>query len=149
MVDASPPADRPASSVCPWCSTPLGPDAVTCPSCGVALTGDEEPHVPGVTAVDQRLVARTRRPPTKSPSRLMAWIAGDSPDDIPSEAETKAFAPPELDVRREILRLELEAEVAKLQAETDAILSEAVAEGRAVEIPQGRAVEIPEDAPPA
>lgn len=79
----------------------------------------------------------------------MAWIAGDSPDDIPSEAETKAFAPPELNVRREILRLELEAEVAKLQAETDAILSEAVAEGRAVEIPQGRAVEIPEDAPPA
>ena len=140
MVDASPPVDRPAASVCPWCSTPLGPDAVTCPSCGAALTGDEEPQVPGVTAVDQKLAA-TRQRPTKSPSRLMAWIAGDSPDDIPSEAESQAIAPPDLEVRREILRLELEAEVAKLQAETDAILSEAVAEGRAVEMP--------EDAPPA
>ena len=140
MVDASPPVDRPAASVCPWCSTPLGPDAVTCPSCGAALTGDEEPQVPGVTAVDQKLAA-TRRRPAKSPSRLMAWIAGDSPDDIPSEGESQAIAPPDLEVRREILRLELEAEVAKLQAETDAILSEAVAEGRAVEMP--------EDAPPA
>ena len=140
MVDASPPVDRPAASVCPWCSTPLGPDAVTCPSCGAALTGDEEPQVPGVTAVDQKLAA-TRQRPTKSPSRLMAWIAGDSPDDIPSEGESQAIAPPDLEVRREILRLELEAEVAKLQAETDAILSEAVAEGRAVEMP--------EDVPPA
>ncbi len=111
-----------------------------CPTCGAALTGDEEPQVPGVTAVDQKLAA-TRRRPTKSPSRLMAWIAGDSPDDIPSEAESQAIAPPDLEVRREILRLELEAEVAKLQAETDAILSEAVAEGRAVEMP--------EDVPPA
>ena len=134
MVDASPPVDRPAASVCPWCSTPLGPDAVSCPTCGAALTGDEEPQVPGVPAVDQKLAA-TRQRPTKSPSRLMAWIAGDSADDIPSEAESQAIAPPDLEVRREILRLELEAEVARLQAETDAILSEAVAEGRVVEIP--------------
>ena len=140
MVDASPPVDRPAASVCPWCSTPLGPDAVSCPTCGAALTGDEEPQVPGVPAVDQKLAA-TRRRPTKSPSRLMAWIAGDSADDIPSEAESQAIAPPDLEVRREILRLELEAEVARLQAETDAILSEAVAEGRVVEMPG--------DAPPA
>ena len=140
MVDASPPVDRPAASVCPWCSTPLGPDAVSCPTCGAALTGDEEPQVPGVPAVDQKLAA-TRQRPTKSPSRLMAWIAGDSADDIPSEAESQAIAPPDLEVRREILRLELEAEVARLQAETDAILSEAVAEGRVVEMPG--------DAPPA
>ena len=140
MVDASPPVDRPAASVCPWCSTPLGPDAVTCPSCGAALTGDEEPHVPGVTAIDQKSAAAKRRP-TKSPSRLMAWIAGDTQDDIPSEAEAQAIAPPDLEVRREIMRLELEAEVANLQAETDAILAEAVAEGRAIEMP--------EDAPPA
>ncbi len=93
-----------------------------------------------MTAVDQKLVA-TKRPRTQSPSRLMAWIGGEFPDDIPSEAEAKAIAPPEQEVRREILRLELEAEVARLQAETDAILSEAVAEGRVVEIP--------EDAPPA
>lgn len=140
MVDASPPADHPAPSVCPWCSTPLGPDPVTCPSCGAALTGDEEPHVPGVTTIDQKSAAAKRRP-TKSPSRLMAWIAGDTQDDIPSEAEAQAIAPPDLEVRREIMRLELEAEVAHLQAETDAILAEAVAEGRAIEMP--------EDAPPA
>ena len=139
MADASSPADHPAPPVCPWCSTPVGPDAVTCPSCGAALTGDEEPHVPGVTAIDQKSAATIRRP-TKSPSRLMAWIAGDTQDDIPSEAEALAIAPPDLEVRRAILRLELEAEVAHLQAETDAILAEAVAEGRAIEMP--------EDAPP-
>ncbi len=140
MADASPPVDRPAASVCPWCSTPLGPDAITCPSCSATLTGDDEPHVPGVTAVDQKSGA-TKRPRTQSPSRLMAWIGGEFPDDIPSEAEVKAVEPPDLEVRHEILRLELEAEVARLQAETDAILAEAVAEGRVVEIP--------EDAPPA
>ena len=40
-------------------------------------------------------------------------------------------------VQREIRRLEYEAEVASLQAEADALLSEAVVEGRVVEVPDG------------
>jgi hypothetical protein len=44
--------------------------------------------------------------------------------------DSGALAPPDLDVRREILRLELEAEVANLQAEADALMAEATVEGR-------------------
>ena len=40
-------------------------------------------------------------------------------------------------VQREIRRLEYEAEVASLQAEADALLSEAVVEGRVGEVPDG------------
>ena len=50
-------------------------------------------------------------------------------------AEAGALAPPDLAVRREILRLELEAEVANLQAEADAIRAEATVEGRAPGVP--------------
>ena len=49
----------------------------------------------------------------------------------------RRIAPPDPEVQREILRLELEAEVANLQAEADALLSEAVVEGRVVEVPEG------------
>ena len=54
----------------------------------------------------------------------------------PDRADAQALAPPDPEVQREILRLELEAEVANLQAEADALLSEAVVEGRVVELPE-------------
>ena len=63
----------------------------------------------------------------------MSWLSGDYATDLPSKAEQAAIAPPDLDVKREILRLELEAEVANLQAEADALRAEAAAEGRSVE----------------
>ena len=44
--------------------------------------------------------------------------------------EPQAIAPPDLEVRREILRLELEAEIADKQAEADSILADAAVEGR-------------------
>ena len=52
------------------------------------------------------------------------------------QTDAHAIAPPDPEVQREILRLELEAEVANLQAEADALLSEAVAEGRVIEVPE-------------
>ena len=58
-------------------------------------------------------------------NRLLAWISGDYPYDVQSSSEAGALAPPDLEVRREMLRLELEAEVANLQAEADALMSEA------------------------
>ena len=77
-----------------------------------------------------------RSPPASAPtarprSRLLSWISGEYPDETPSAAEAGALAPPDPEVRREMLRLALEAEVANLQAEADAPIAEATVEGHA------------------
>jgi hypothetical protein len=104
----------------------------TCPSCGANLVPDADANVPGLTAVDAASIIRSKAP-AQPRSRLLSWLSGDYATDLPSKAEQAAIAPPDLDVRREILRLELEAEVANLQAEADALRAEAAAEGRSVE----------------
>ena len=135
------------TAVCPWCSAALTPDATVCPSCGANLVADGEPNVPGVTAIDAASIVRSKvAPPPRN--RLLSWISGEYPSDIPSKAEAGAIALPDLEVRREILRLELEAEVANLQAEADAIRAEAAAEGRTIDLPEVAApgdVEAPTD----
>ncbi len=91
--------------------------------------------VPGVTTVATKPIV-TEKVTTQRRNRLLAWISGEYPDDIPSEAEVQAIAPPDLEVRREMLRLELEAEVANLQAEEDAIRADAALEGLTVDLPE-------------
>jgi hypothetical protein len=134
MADESLPTDRTPDAVCPWCSAALTPDATVCPSCGANLTSDSE-DLPGLTAVDAAL-ARAEKP-ARTRSRLLSWISGEYPDEAPSETDATAIALPDADVQREILRLELAAQVANLQAEADARLSEAVAEGRVPDLPEG------------
>src|SRR4051794_5746028 len=127
MVDASVPQ-------CPWCSASFVPGQTVCSSCGANLTGDERTDIPGVTEIDKAAVGVARPAPITTRSRWRAWISGDSSDTLtPSEA--KAVAPPDDAVREEMLRLELQAQVARLQAETDALLADAADEGRTVEIP--------------
>jgi hypothetical protein len=103
-----------------------------CPSCGANLVPDADANVPGLTAVDAASIIRSKSP-IQPRSRLLSWLSGEYVTDLPSKAEQQAIAPPDLEVRREILRLELEAEVANLQAEADALRAEAAAEGRSVE----------------
>lgn len=121
-------------AICPWCSATLTEGATECPSCGANLVPDGDPDVPGVTAVDAASIIRSKTA-SQPRSRLLSWISGEYSSDLPSKAEAQAIAPPDPAVRREILRLELEAEVANLQAEADALLSEAAAEGRTIERP--------------
>src|SRR5258706_8111421 len=135
MADASSTGGQPVSAVCPWCSAALTPDATVCPSCGANLVADGDPNVPGVTAIDAASLVRSKSAAPQR-SRLLSWISGEYESDTPSEAEAQAIAPPDLEVRREILRLELEAEVANLQAEADALRAEAVAEGRTIDMPE-------------
>lgn len=135
--DTSMPGDRPAAHACPWCSAALTDDATVCPSCHANLTADGEPVVPGLTAVDAEAILRSKSGTTPSRNRLMSWISGEYANETPTATESQAVAPPDVEVRREILRLELEAEVARLQAEADAILSEAAVDGRVVDIPEG------------
>jgi hypothetical protein len=112
----------------------LTPEATVCPSCGANLVAEGDATVPGLTAIDAAALVRSKSTP-QSRNRLLSWISGESESDVPSKAEAHAVAPPDDDVRREILRLELEAQVANLQAETDAIRAEAAAEGRTIDLP--------------
>jgi hypothetical protein len=133
MVDDTQPVPESTVSVCPWCSANYSGDPDTCPSCGAALAVDPatDPALPGLTAIDAAAIVRAKAPVARPRNRLLSWISGDYPDDTPSVTEAGALAPPALDVRREMLRLELEAEVANLQAEADALLAEAGIEGGA------------------
>ena len=132
MVDDTQPVPESTVSVCPWCSANYAGDPETCPSCGAALAVDPatDPALPGVTAIDAAAIVRAKTPVARPRNRLLSWISGDYPDDTPSATEAGALAPPDLDVRREMLRLELEAEVANLQAEAESIVAEHEVEAR-------------------
>ncbi len=132
MVDETQSAGGSAASVCPWCSATYQGSPDDCPSCGATLTGEAaaDPSLPGLTAVDAAAIVRAKTPVTRQRNRILSWISGDYPDEGGSPAEAGALAPPDLDVKREILRLELEAEVANLQAEAEALKAEAVVDGR-------------------
>ncbi len=147
--------------VCTWCSAPLSsPDLERCPSCGANLVGDVAEPLPGVTAIDAAALVRGTPTSTRPRNRLLSWISGEYPDDGATATDAKAIEPPDLAVRREMLRLELEGEVANLKAEADALVAEAAAEGRVVEPPDisalsdsgvaaAEAAADPETAPPA
>ena len=119
---------------CTWCSAVLPvADAATCPSCGATLIGDgESSAVPGLTAIDADAILRNARGAgrPKPRSGLLGWISGEYPVDESATATPESLAPPTADVRREMLRLELEAQVANAQAEVEALAAdEAIAEG--------------------
>jgi hypothetical protein len=145
--------DRQLESVCPWCSAALAADAPVCSSCGAILTSDEEQDLPGLTAVDEKIARGEKRPASRS--RLLSWISGDYADDKPAVAgaetgaQAHALAPPDPDVQREILRLELEAEVSRLQAEADSIRSDAMIEGRIIDEPAPDAADAGTEESPA
>ncbi len=127
MVDDTQPVPESTVSVCPWCSANYTGDPDNCPSCGAALAVDPttDPALPGLTAIDAAAIVRAKTPVARPRNRLLSWISGEYPDETPTATEAGALAPPDLDVRREMLRLELQAEVANLQAEADAMLAEA------------------------
>ncbi len=104
-------SNTPAGPHCPWCSAPLASlELETCPSCGAQLNAPAEADVPGVTTIDVAALAwKAGTPPRRN--RLLSWISGED-DSLPdaSGASPSAVEPPSLAVRREMLRLELEAE---------------------------------------
>ncbi len=118
---------------CPWCSAVLpSTDLESCPSCKATLTSTSEPALPGVTAIDHEALLRTSREPRPQRNRILSWLSGEYVEETATPAEPQAIAPPDLEVRREILRLELEAEIADKQAEADSILADAAFEGRSL-----------------
>ena len=110
---------------CMWCSAELpSTSEVTCPTCGATLIGEGDNQVPGVTAIDAEAIIRAGRDTKpRQRSRLMSWLSGEYPEED-RPAPPGSLDPPSADVRREILRLELEAQVANLQAEAEAMAAE-------------------------
>jgi hypothetical protein len=124
---------------CNWCSAPLPSDhEEICPSCGATLLGDGDTSVPGLTAIDAEAILRSARAAKAKPrSRLLGWISGESDDDAgATTASPGSLAPPPADVRREMLRLELQAQVANAQAEVESMAAdEAVEHNRSLAAP--------------
>jgi hypothetical protein len=128
LDDAIPGASEPLPH-CMWCSAELPSDQETvCPSCGATLIGEPDSPVPGVTAIDAEAIVRAARATKpRQRSRLLSWISGDyEVEEKP--APPASLSPPPLAVRREMLRLELEAQVANLQAEAGAMAAEEAVE---------------------
>jgi hypothetical protein len=121
----------PSESRCPWCSAVL-PDATAdkCPSCGAQLihASGSEPNLPGVTALDPEAILRARSEAGRSRGGLLGFLTGrDLPESTGTES-IESLAPPEDAVRREMLRLRLEAEQADAVAESVALKSDVLAE---------------------
>ena len=130
MVDEQQHGGESAPYRCPWCSAVLpAPDLEDCPSCGATLTAASETALPGVTAIDHEAIARGTREAIRQPrSRLFSWLSGDYGEEAP--APPGAIAPPDAAVRREMLRLQVQADLADRQAEADSIIADAAVEGR-------------------
>jgi hypothetical protein len=106
-IDGETPESR-----CPWCSAglALGAGLASCPSCGAQLSGDDNAAMPGLTQVVPVAMKKALSTEPVRRSRLLAWISGDMIDEPNETAATaEALALPSRDVRREILRIELES----------------------------------------
>lgn len=116
---------------CPWCSAALpDPAAERCPECGAQLITESgtEPNLPGVTALDPEAILRARSEAGRSRGGLLGFLTGrDLPEPTGTES-AESLAPPDDAVRREMLRLQLEAEQADAVAESVALKSDVLAE---------------------
>ncbi len=125
--DATRPPDggAPAGPACPWCSASLpDPEAAACPACGARLVEPElDKAIPGLTSLDPE--AKTRGiAGRRSRLSLGSILIGGGVEAPPAEDELQAVAPPDPDVRLEMLRLEFQAKLAQLEGEAQAIASE-------------------------
>jgi hypothetical protein len=138
---------------CPWCSAELQtPDPERCPSCGATLASvsGTEPVLPGVTALDPEAIGRARFGATGSRSRILSFLTGDVSSSAGTDEPTGSapFAPPSDEVRREMLRLQIEAERADLVAETVALKADVLAQ-RGIHVSELGKVSAASDGEPA
>ena len=100
------------TATCPWCSATVPVEAATCPSCGASLRDAADGDVLGVTSIDPTAVMKSKR--IKPRGSITSWLSGDttsSSDDSGLKVE-----PPSEEVRKEMLRLELAAIDAEIEA---------------------------------
>ena len=105
--------DAASTTTCPWCSATVPVEAATCPNCGATLRDAVDGDILGVTQVD--IAATTRIARMAKPGRLATWLGAESTADN-AELEGHLEEPSE-EVRKEMLRLELAALDAELEAQ--------------------------------
>ncbi len=136
---------------CQWCSAELpAPDVERCPSCGATLTSatGTEPQLPGVTALDPQAIIRARSEVARPRSRILSFLTGDMTPEPGGSDDPASWAPPSSEVRREMLRLQIEAERADLEAETVALKADVLAQrGIPLSALGGDEPEAPKDEP--
>jgi hypothetical protein len=99
------------STTCPWCSASIPAAAATCPSCGASLRDAADGDILGVTQIDPAAVSRASR---IKPGRLASWLGAERTSESPDLGGR--VEPPSKEVREEMLRLELAAIDAELEA---------------------------------
>ena len=120
------------ASICPWCSAEVPAGRAACPACGANLVETGESAVPGLTAIDAEAVLRNVRATVAPPrrNRILSLITGEIADeDLAPSGSPTALAPPAPEVRREMLRMEIAAELSNLNAEADAIAADEAVDG--------------------
>ncbi len=108
------------TTTCPWCSAIVPVEAATCPSCGASLRDAAEGDILGVTQVDPAAVIRTKHIRSRNIAAFLG--VGDGPDD---EESTGKVEPPSDAVKREMLKLELAAIDAEIEAKAQAVAAQA------------------------
>ena len=107
------------TTTCPWCSATVPLTAATCPSCGASLRDAADGDILGVTQVDPGAISRASR---IKPGRIASLLGAEAVDAGPELGGR--VEPPSRQVREEMLRLELAA----LDAELEAKAAQAAAE---------------------
>ena len=100
------------TTTCSWCSATVPLEAAKCPSCGAALRDAVDGDVLGVTQVD--LAATSTLARLGKPSRLATWLGAEATTENPDLSGR--IEPPSEEVRQEMLRLELAALDAEIEA---------------------------------
>jgi len=100
------------TSICPWCSATVPAEASRCPSCNAALRDGVDDEVPGVTQVDLKAASRLSR--LKPPGRVAMWLGAERTTENPELSGR--IEPPSEEVRKEMLRIELAAIDAEIEA---------------------------------
>jgi hypothetical protein len=109
-------AENTATETCPWCSAKVSARAAKCPSCGASLRDAVEEDILGVTQIDPGAVSKASR---IKPGRLATWLEAE---DTGSTADLGGHVePPSKEVREEMLRLELAAIDAEIEAKKQAV----------------------------
>lgn len=104
-----------ATETCPWCSAKVSASASKCPSCGASLRDAADEEILGVTQIDPAAVSRASR---IKPGRLATWLGAE--DTAPTSDLGGHVEPPSKEVREEMLRLELAAIDAEIEAKKQA-----------------------------
>jgi len=100
--------DETTSRICPWCSTEIPTGAGACPNCAALVEGTAVSEIPDLTVEEP---GATLRPDEERISDDLDPKARLLADHDGTPADAAAFNPPSDEVRVEMRKMELEAEI--------------------------------------